>query len=179
MWQSHAFGGALSFGSSVPADQGTVSACPAVASNPPATIAPMALRKPRRASMEPSSRGAKRRGDPESQSALRSPGLLRFARNDDGGSVQSQHSLERRSCLSSLRSGGSPLTGAIRLRQSRAASKSRTRDLLADKFRAKMPFLRVLPNEQNELQIGESRKHSLAPQFGAFAARRQVAALDV
>src|ERR1700722_5485741 len=132
MWQSHAFGGALSFGSSVPADQGTVSACPAAASNPPATIAPMALRKPLRASMEPSSRGAKRRGDPESQGALRSPGLLRFARNDDGGSVQSQHLLERRSCLSSLRSGGSPLTGAIRLRQSRAASKSRTRDLLAD-----------------------------------------------
>src|ERR1700722_12796253 len=60
-----------------------------------------------------------------------------------------------------------------------APTSDRFAQTLADKFRAKMPFLRVLPNEQNELQIGESRKHSLAPQFGAFAARRQVAALDV
>src|ERR1700722_3102440 len=50
MWQSQAFGGALSFGSYVPVDQATVSACPAVASNPLATmtVAPIALRKPRR-----------------------------------------------------------------------------------------------------------------------------------
>ena len=42
-----------------------------------------------------------------------------------------------------------------------------------------MPFLGVLPDEQNELQIGESRKHALAPQLRAFAARGQVAALGV
>jgi hypothetical protein len=42
-------------------------------------------------------------------------------------------------------------------------------DLPPDKFRAKVPFLSVLPDEQNEFQIGKKRKHWLAPQFGAFA----------
>jgi hypothetical protein len=41
------------------------------------------------------------------------------------------------------------------------------------------PFLRVLPDEQNEFQIGQSRKHWLAPQFGAFPTWRQVAAFCV
>jgi hypothetical protein len=42
-----------------------------------------------------------------------------------------------------------------------------------------MPFLRVLTDEENELQIGESREHWLAPQLGAFATWRQVAAFGV
>ena len=42
-----------------------------------------------------------------------------------------------------------------------------------------MPFLRVLADEENEFQIGQSREHWLAPQFGAFAAWRQVAAFGV
>jgi hypothetical protein len=47
--------------------------------------------------MESSSRGAlARRGDPENMGALRSPGLLRFARNDDRGSTQMQLALVRR-----------------------------------------------------------------------------------
>jgi hypothetical protein len=52
-------------------------------------------------------------------------------------------------------------------------------DLPPDKFRAKVPFLSVLPDEQNEFQIGKKRKHWLAPQFGAFATWRQVAAFGV
>ena len=43
----------------------------------------------------------------------------------------------------------------------------------------KTSLLGVLPDEQDELQIGESRKHALAPQFGAFATWRQVAAFGV
>ena len=50
---------------------------------------------------------------------------------------------------------------------------------LSDGLRAKMPSLRILADEQNELQVGEKREESFAPQFGAFAARRQVAALGV
>ena len=42
-----------------------------------------------------------------------------------------------------------------------------------------MPFLGVLADKQNEFQIGHERKQPLAPQFGAFAARRQVAPLGV
>src|ERR1700760_2242212 len=42
-----------------------------------------------------------------------------------------------------------------------------------------MPFLRVLPDEQNELQIGKSCKHAPAPEFRAFTAWRQIAALGV
>jgi hypothetical protein len=40
--------------------------------------------------MESSLRGAQRRNNPENVGALRSPGLLRFARNDDCGSIQMQ-----------------------------------------------------------------------------------------
>src|SRR5208337_1136315 len=42
-----------------------------------------------------------------------------------------------------------------------------------------MPLLRIVAHEQNELEIGESRKQSLAPGFRAFAARRHVAAFGV
>jgi hypothetical protein len=52
MWQSQAFGGALSFGGSVPDDQGAgCCVCPWEAPNPPAamTVAPIALSKARRA----------------------------------------------------------------------------------------------------------------------------------
>ena len=42
-----------------------------------------------------------------------------------------------------------------------------------------MPFLGVLPDEQDELQIAESGKHALTPQLRAFAARRQIAAVGV
>src|SRR5271163_825526 len=50
---------------------------------------------------------------------------------------------------------------------------------LGDGARAKMPLLGVLADEQNEFEIGQQRKHWLAPQFGAFATWRQVAALGV
>jgi hypothetical protein len=56
MWQSQAFGGAFSFGGSVPDDHGTASGvCPVEASNPPAVMmaAPMAFRKVRRANPFP------------------------------------------------------------------------------------------------------------------------------
>ena len=43
--------------------------------------------------MESSLRGAQRRSNPENVGALRSPGLLRFARNDDRGSTQMQLAL--------------------------------------------------------------------------------------
>src|ERR1700690_2365282 len=42
-----------------------------------------------------------------------------------------------------------------------------------------MPSLGVLADEENEFEVGHERKHLLAPQFRAFAARRQVAALRV
>jgi hypothetical protein len=42
-----------------------------------------------------------------------------------------------------------------------------------------MPFLGVLADEENELQIGESREHWLAPQFGAFTTWREIAAFGV
>src|SRR3984885_13821504 len=42
-----------------------------------------------------------------------------------------------------------------------------------------MPSLGVLADEENEFEVGHERKHLLAPQFSAFAARRQVAALGV
>jgi hypothetical protein len=45
--------------------------------------------------MESSLRGAQRRSNPENVRALRSPGLLRFARNDDRGSTQMQLALDR------------------------------------------------------------------------------------
>jgi len=43
--------------------------------------------------MESSLRGAQRRSNPENVRALRSPGLLRFARNDAAGSTQMQLAL--------------------------------------------------------------------------------------
>ena len=43
----------------------------------------------------------------------------------------------------------------------------------------KVPFLGVLADEENELQIGQSGEHWLAPQFGAFTTWRQVTALGV
>jgi hypothetical protein len=46
--------------------------------------------------MESSLRGAQRRSNPENMDAQRSPGLLRFARNDDRGSIQTQLALEWR-----------------------------------------------------------------------------------
>jgi hypothetical protein len=46
--------------------------------------------------MESSLRGAQRRSNPENVGALRSPGLLRFARNDAVGSTQMQLALVRR-----------------------------------------------------------------------------------
>ena len=60
-----------------------------------------------------------------------------------------------------------------------APPSDRFAEAFADKFRAKMPSLRVLADEQNELEIGHQRKHWLTPQFRAFATRRQVAALGV
>ena len=91
MWQSQAFGGAFSFGGSVPADQGTVCACPAA--------------------------------------------RIQSACHDDGRS----HGFEKASAgygAAHARilpaAGGDPLAGGVRLRQSRAASKSPTRDLLVD-----------------------------------------------
>src|ERR1700722_11754201 len=52
MWQSQAFGGPFSFGGSVPDDQGTACCvCPVDAFDPAAMmiVAPIALRRPRRA----------------------------------------------------------------------------------------------------------------------------------
>jgi hypothetical protein len=46
--------------------------------------------------MDSSLRGAQRRSNPENVGAPRSPGLLRFARNDDRGSTQMQLALSRR-----------------------------------------------------------------------------------
>src|SRR5262249_25043961 len=43
--------------------------------------------------VETSSRGAKRRGDPEPPLLLSIPGLLRFARNDGDGGVRTRHAL--------------------------------------------------------------------------------------
>ena len=50
---------------------------------------------------------------------------------------------------------------------------------LGDGPRVQTPLLGMLAHEQNELQIRQKPKQSLAPQFGAFATRRQVAALGV
>ena len=50
---------------------------------------------------------------------------------------------------------------------------------VADHCGVKMPLLGILADEQNELQTWQKRHQSLAPQFGAFPARRQVAAVGV
>src|SRR5271155_3307247 len=48
-----------------------------------------------------------------------------------------------------------------------------------DECRAEMPRLGVLADEQDELEIGQAMKQSLAPGLRAFAARRQVPAFGV
>ena len=48
-----------------------------------------------------------------------------------------------------------------------------------DECRAEMPLLRILADKQDEFEIGQAMKQSLAPSFRAFAARRQVAAFRV
>src|ERR1700729_3049678 len=60
-----------------------------------------------------------------------------------------------------------------------APPRDRFAQAFADNLRAKMPLLSILSDEQNELQIGQKRKHLLAPELGAFSALRQVAAFAV